>query len=103
MFVQRVSLYPSLGKEFELRDVLTEWVKRRQGQEINVGLSIQLFNPEGSTFVTSTRFRDLAQFEHQRRQDVADREWQAAVAKIASLSRAPARIELYEVLVPLPS
>ncbi len=103
MFVQRVSLCPSLGKESELRDMLTEWVKSRQAQEINVGLSMQLFNPEGTTFVTTTRFRDLAEFENQRRRNLADREFQANISKIGSLSRAPAKFELYEVLVPLPS
>ena len=103
MFVQRVSTYPSLGKEVELREALSEWVKKRQAQEINVGLSVQLFGPEGTVFVTTTRFRDLAELENRRRQNLADRDFQAAVAKFASLSRAPANFELFEVLVPLPS
>lgn len=103
MFIQRVSLYPSLGKDFELRDALTEWVKKRQAQEVQVGLSIQLFNPEGTTLVTTTRFRDLAEFENFRRRNLADPEFRTAVAKFASLSRAPAKFELYEVVVPLPS
>ncbi len=103
MFIQRVSSYPSLGKEFELRDALTEWVKKRQAKGLNIGLSAQLFNPEGATLVTTARFRDLAEFEDRRRQNLADPEFRATTAKFASLSRAPARFELYEVLVPLPS
>ena len=101
MFMQRVTLYPSLGKDVELRNALTEWVKKRQAQEIHVGLSMQLFNPEGTTFVTTTRFRDLAEFENFRRRNLDDSEFRAAVAKFVSLSRAPARFELFEVLVPL--
>ncbi len=103
MFIQRVSSYPSLGKDLELREALTEWVKKRQVQGLAVGLSVQLFNPEGAAFVTTARFRDLAEFENRRRTNLADREFQAATAKFASLSRAPAKFELFEILVPLPS
>lgn len=103
MFTQRVSTYPSLGKDVELREALSEWVKKRQAQGIAVGFSVQLFSPEGTVFVTTTRFRDLAELENRRRQNLADREFQAAVAKFASMSRAPAKFELYEVLVPFPS
>jgi len=101
MFIQRVSIYPALGKDSELRDTLTEWIKKRQSQGMNVGLSSQLFGAEGATFVTTTRFSDLAEFENRRRTNLADREFQAAVAKFTSLSRAPAKFELFEVLVPL--
>ncbi len=103
MFIQRVSIFPSPGKDVELGDALADWVKKRQAKGINVSLSVQLFNPEGIAFVTTTRFRDLAELENRRRQDRADREFQAALAKFASLVRVPARIELYEVLVPFPS
>ncbi len=103
MFIQRVSLYPSLGKEAELREALVEFTKRRQAKGINVSLSVQLFSHEGTAFVATSRFRDLAEFENRRRQNLADHEWQTAAAKFASLSRAPARSRLYEVLVPFPS
>lgn len=103
MFVQRVSIYPALGKEPELRDALTEWVKKRQALRVAVGLSVQLFNPEGTALVTAARFSDLTEFENRRRTNLADREFQAATAKFASLSRAPAKFELFEILVPLPS
>ncbi len=53
-------------------------------------------------FVTTTRFSDLAEFENRRRTNLADREFQVAIAKFTSLSRAPAKFELFEVLVPLP-
>ncbi len=70
---------------------------------ILISLSVQLYSPEGSTFVSSTKFRDLAEVESRRRQLEADGTYRAAVAKITSLSRAPAKWELYEVLVRYPS
>ena len=102
MFLQRVSIYPAMGKDSELRDTLTEWIKKRQSQGMNVGLSSQLFGAEGTTFVTTTFFSDLAEFDNRRRTNMADRDFQAAVTKFNSLSRAPAKFELFEVLVPLP-
>jgi hypothetical protein len=65
-------------------------------------LSAQLYSLEGSTYVSSTKFRDLAEVESRRRQLEADSAYQAAVAKITSLSRAPAKWELYEVLIRYP-
>jgi len=103
MFIQRVSSYPALGKGVELRDALTEWVRKRQAQRMSFSLSVQLFNPEGQAFVITSRYSDLAEFENRRRTNLADREFQAAVAKFASLSRAPAKSELFEVLLPFPS
>jgi len=95
---------PALGKENELRAALEEeWVKKRQAQGIAISLSVQLFAPEGATFVITVRYRDLAELENRRRQKQTDPAFQAAVAKFASLSRAPAKSELYEVLVPFTS
>ncbi len=102
MFVQRVRIYPAPGKGEEFRAALEELVKKLQAQGLEIALSAQLYSPEGSTYVSSTKFRDLAEVESRRRQLEADRTYQAAVAKIASLSRAPAKWELYEVLVRYP-
>ncbi len=103
MFIQRVHIYPAAGKEPELRAALEEWAKKRQAQGVVISLTVQLFNPEGTAFATTTKFRDLAELENRRRQNLADPAFQAAVAKFASLSRAPAKFELYEVLVPFKS
>ncbi len=103
MFIQRVHVYPAAGKEPELRAALEEWAKKRQAQGAVISLTVQLFNPEGTAFATTTKFRDLAELENRRRQNLADPMFQAAVAKFASLSRAPAKFELYEVLVPFKS
>ncbi len=103
MFIQRVRIYPALDKANEYRAALEELVKKLQAQGLAISLSVQLYSPEGATFVSTTRHRDLAEVENRRRQLQADAAYQAAVAKLASMSRAPAKWELYEVLVPFPS
>lgn len=103
MFIQRVRVFPAPGKGDEFRAALEELVKKLQAQGMEISLSVQLYSPEGSTFVSSTKFRNLAEVESRRRQLEADGTYRAAVAKITSLSRAPAKWELYEVLVRYPS
>ena len=102
MFIQRVRTFPAPGKAPEFRTALEEWVKKRQGQGLDTSLSRQLFAPEGATFVITTRFRDLAEYEKLTSQIEADPAYQALVAKLAPLTRAAAKFELLEVLVPFP-
>ncbi len=103
MFIQRVRLYPTVGKGNEMRAALEELVKKLQTQGMTISLSADLYSSEGQTFVSSSKFRDLAELENRRRQLRTDSAYQAAVAKLTSLSRAPAKWELYEVLVQYPS
>lgn len=102
MFIQRVRNFPTPGKAFEFRAALEEWVKKSQAQGLDVSLSTQLFAPEGTTFVVTTRFRDLAEFENRRRQTLADPAYQAFVAKLGLMTREASKFELLEVLVPFP-
>ncbi len=102
MFIQRVRGFPAPGKVPEFRAAVEEWVKKRQGQGLDTSLSRQLFAPDGATLVMTTRFRDLAEYEKITHQIETDPASQALVAKLAPLSRAPAKSELLEVLVPFP-
>jgi len=102
MYIQRVRGFPAAGKVAEFRAALEEWVKKRQSQGLDVSLSRQLFAPDGATLVITTRFRDLTEFEKLTHQIEADPAYQALVAKLAPLSRAPAKSELLEVLVSFP-
>jgi hypothetical protein len=102
MFIHRVRGFPASGKVPEFRATLEEWVKKRQGQGIDTSLARQLFAPDGATFVVTTRFRDLAEYENQTRKMEADPAYQALVAKLANMTRAMAKMELMEVLVPFP-
>ena len=103
MYIQRVSFFPHLGKEDELRQHLEAWLAKSQGQGGQAGLALQLFAPEGVVFVITVRFKDLTELEQRRQRNRTDREFQGFLAKNASLSRLPTRIELLEVLVPLPN
>ncbi|HEV2356122.1 MAG TPA: hypothetical protein VGZ23_00670 [bacterium] len=100
MFIHRVRGFPAPGKVPEFRATLEEWVKKRQGQGIDTSLARQLFAPDGATFVVTTRFHSLAEYEDQTRKMEADPAYQALVAKLAPLTRAMAKFELMEVLVP---
>ena len=102
MFIHRVRGFPAPGKVPEFRATLEEWVKKRQGQGIETSLARQLFAPDGATFVVTTRFHDLAEYENQTQKMEADPAYQALVAKLAPLTRATAKMELMEVLVPFP-
>lgn len=100
MFIQRVYVYPAGGKEGELRSALEDWTKKRQAQGVVISLTVQIFGSEGTAFAITSKFRDLAEFENRRRQNQADPAFQTAIVKVASLSRAPSKFELYEILVP---
>jgi hypothetical protein len=102
MFIHRVRGFPAPGKVPEFRATLEEWVKKRQGQGIETSLARQLFAPDGATFVVTTRFHDLAEYENQTRKMEDDPAYQALIAKLATLTRAMAKMELMEVLVPFP-
>jgi len=103
MYMQRVVTYPQMDKVLELQQHLESWVKTRQGQGAKVGLAMRLFDPEGAAFVTTIRFNDLAELDQARQRNRADQAFHDYQAKIATLSRLPPRIELQEVLVPLPN
>jgi len=103
MYMQRALIYPQLGKEREMQQHLESWVRMRQDQGRKVGLAMQLFSPEGVVFVLTVRHDDLAAYEQQQQRNRADPAFQDFIAKNTSLSRHSSRIELLEVLVPLPS
>jgi hypothetical protein len=72
---------------------LEEWAKKRQAQGAVISVTVQLFNPKGPAFATTTKFRDLTELENQRRQNLADPAYQRPNPLDKS--------ELYEVLVSL--
>jgi hypothetical protein len=103
MYMQRVVSYPQPGKVLEMQQHLESWVKTRQGQGAKVGLSMQMFGPEGAAFGTTVRFNDLAELEQLRQRNRTNQAFLDYVAKLDSLSRLPTKVELLEVLVPLPN
>jgi len=103
VFVQNSTFYPTLGQERDLLAHLEQWAKDLQAQGVPTALMHQLFNPEGPTFVSAIRYRDLADFENYRQKWRTDATFQANLAKALSFSIVAPTTELFEILVPLPS
>ena len=99
-FNNRVSYYPAVGKNVPLRAALEERVKGAASRGGAQGLSVQRFPPEGTVFVITNRYPDLASWEAGVRRNA---EGTAAFGeKIASLLRQPNKQELFEQLIPFP-
>ncbi len=103
MYMQRISIYPRSDKVGEARALLQERVKTRQSEGLRAALSELAVGGDGPRFVIALMFNDLAAFEDLRRRNQADASFQAFFAKITSLERKPAEVELFEVVVPMQS
>jgi len=101
MYMFRVVMYPQMGKERELQQHLEAWVKTSQGKGRKVGLSTQRFAAEGTVPIIVVRLARLAEYEEMTQRNATDRDFQAFVAKTATLTRLPPRFELLEVLIPI--
>ena len=96
-FTNRIYQYPALGKNIPLRAALEERVKGAASRGLAAGLSTQRFPPDGTVFVTTNRYPDLASWEAGVRRNA---EGTAAFGeKIAPLLRQPNSQELSEVLI----
>ncbi len=103
MYMQRISIYPDPEKIADVRSLLLERAKARQGAGIRLALSELVAGSDTPQFTVSTLFDDLAAFEAQRKRDQSDGDFQKFVGKIASLIRKPTAFDLMEVLVQMPS
>ena len=96
-----VRIYPALGKEAEVRALMTDWVKHAQEQGERVALLQRIYSSEGSMLVALRRYDDMAAADARRRENLADPDWQARVAKLNTMLREPLRQTLAEPIVPL--
>lgn len=99
MIVQRINSYPAVGKETELRAVVEERVRTAPSRKVRAALLQQLLPSDGPVFVTAVLHDNLAAFEEFRSRNLADASTQAFVTKVATLSRQPLNVELFDVLV----
>jgi hypothetical protein len=102
MYVQRVVVYPQIEKIAEMRQHLESFMNTRQGQGPKTGLSMQMFG-ESPAFVVTIRLNDLSELEQLRERNRTDQAFRDYQAKLFALSRIPPRIELLEVIVPIPN
>lgn len=101
--MQRIFVYPDPEKLGEVRSLLLERAKARQGAGMRLALAELVAGSHTPQFTISTLFEDLAAFEAQRKRDQGDADFQRFVGKLASLIRKPTGFDLLEVLLPMPS
>jgi len=99
MITVRVRIYPTLGKEADVRAFMTDWVKSAQGQGEKLGLAQRIFSSEGSMLMVPRRFDDLAAADARRRETVGDAAWQERLAKLSTMIREPVRQSIEESVI----
>jgi len=99
MIVQRVRIYPAFGKEAEVRDFMTEWVKSAQGQGERLGLAQRIFSSEGPALIVPRWFSDVAAADARRRENAVDSDWQGRLAKLSGMIREPVRQTIEDIVV----
>jgi hypothetical protein len=95
---QNVRYYAALGKAGELQSALTDWVQSRAERGTRCALAVHLLLP-GPVFNVSTWYADLSHFERARADRRANRDDQAAMARIDSLSDRPVEGALFHILL----
>jgi hypothetical protein len=91
---------PALGKEAEVRAMLTEGAQRDQATKgRNVAVSVQLFSPDGPAFIVVTRADDLTTLERYRHENLEDADWRHRVAELLPRLRAPVVTMVAERLI----
>jgi hypothetical protein len=99
--VQRAFFYPALGKERQARAILEEFVRAAHASgRTQLSLWQQVFGVDGAVFTLLRTYADLSELDTVRKERRALVE--ALVTAIHEVSRAPAALRLFEVLVPPP-
>ncbi len=96
MYSQRVTLFGAPGKAAEIRQILEERTRQRQAQGVRTSLATSAFASEPCLALT-TQFDDLGALETFRASAIGQPD-----PRVALLTRQPARVELYETIVPVP-
>jgi hypothetical protein len=92
---------PALGKEAEVRAILIEGAQHDQATKgRDVGVSVQLFSPDGPAFLVVTRADDLTTLERYRHENLEDADWRSRVAELLQRLRAPVATMVAERLIP---
>ena len=95
-----VRISPTLGKEAEVRALMTDWVKHAQEQGERVGLLQRIYSSEGSMLAALRRYDDMAAADARRRENAADADWQARVSKLNLMIRQPLQQDIAEPIIP---
>jgi hypothetical protein len=101
MIVNRLSLYPHIGKNVELGPILRARVEDMQKKGLNTSLHAMRFTYDGDVLTLVTPFDSLETFEKSNMQLRSD-EWVRNVylSKVVPLCRRDYNNQIYYVLVP---
>jgi hypothetical protein len=103
VYMQRITIYPNPEKVGEVRALLVERAKLRQGAGMRLALNELVAGGHAPQFTVSLLFDDLAAFEASRKRDQSDADFQKFVGKLSSMIRKPNAFDLMETLLPMPS
>ena len=98
-FVQRGLNYPAQGEAPEVRALLEERVKTLQAEGMSATLGMGVYGTESPVFALQRSFQNLGQLDAVRARNQSDPAFQAYQAKMGSLVRQPAQVQLGEVLI----
>jgi hypothetical protein len=100
MLIQRITFRPAHGKTEDLRRLLEERARSRQGEGTRVMLAQRLVSHEGPVFVLTIPHDDAAAWEQDRQRTLGTPAWEAWQAKLTPLLKEAPTGELLDVLVP---
>lgn len=97
MIIRRTHIFPT-ALDNEVRSILEESVRTAQSQGRRTSLQLQLPIDGGFVFVITNVFENLEAFEKNRDNQISDPAFRDSSAKLSSMTRRGARVELYNVL-----
>jgi hypothetical protein len=100
-FALNTLVYPALGQNRAVRDVLEEWVRGSQARGMPVSLAENVLPYDGAVYRVRIVYPDLAAYERSRDETARDERFLAAAAKISAISRQPATRSLTQIVVPM--
>jgi hypothetical protein len=100
-YIQRVGLTPSIGKTGEVAALVVERAKAGQADGIRLTASTQVAGPAAGNVAVGILFGSLAELEKLRARNLTDQAMVQFQAKLSNLIATPARIQVFEVLIPL--
>lgn len=99
-YAQNFYLYPAPGKTPEVRRLLEDRVRSAQQHDERSSLRQQVWFDEGVVLSVSTLHDSLAAFERSRDRNLSDPATAELLQRLSQLTRRPARLELFESLLP---
>ena len=103
MWLERVTWYPQVGKQSEVRGIAVDLAKWHNEQGIRALITQVVAGAEAGTVVGDAAYESLGDYEASRKARQEDPQVQSLLAKMGPLLRAPSKIELLEVVISFPT